>query len=104
MPGPAMSGHDSTPRGIDQPRAARPPGSAPPSTVHRIAPGLWLIDLHFSGLPGVVAAYLLADESGRRDDLALIETGPASTVEALWAGIEATGHDPRLLRQILVTH
>jgi glyoxylase-like metal-dependent hydrolase (beta-lactamase superfamily II) len=79
-------------------------GGSPRGAARRLAPGLWLIDLHFGGLWGVIAAYLLADETGRRDDLALIETGPASTVDALWDAIAATGHDPRRLRQIMVTH
>ncbi len=67
-----------------------------------VAPGVWLIDVGYQWLPGVFAAYLLAPGAG--DDLTLIETGPASTVEALWTGVAATGHDPRRIRHILVTH
>ncbi|GAC1436818.1 MAG: MBL fold metallo-hydrolase [Chloroflexota bacterium] len=66
-----------------------------------VAPGVWLIDLQFAGRPGVIAAYLLVGGDG---ELALIETGPASTLETLWAGIATTGHDPKSLRRILVTH
>ena len=41
------------------------------------------IDLKFQNVPGVIAAYLV--ESG--GELALIETGPGSTLAALHAGI-----------------
>ena len=65
-----------------------------------IGDGLWLIDLRFQGEPGVVAAYLLAGN----DELALIETGPSSTLPALRAGIRAAGFDPADLTALLVTH
>ena len=65
-----------------------------------IGDGLWLIDLEFLGEPGVVAAYLLAGSEG----LALIETGPSTTLPTLQAGIRAVGFDPAELAAILVTH
>ena len=62
--------------------------------------GVWMIDLGFQGRRGVVAAFLLAGG----DELALVETGPASTLPALLAGIRAAGFDPARLTQVLVTH
>ena len=62
--------------------------------------GVWMIDLGFQGRRGVVAAFLLAGG----DELALIETGPASTLPALRAGIRAAGFDPARLTRLLVTH
>ena len=41
------------------------------------------IDLNFQGVPGTIAAYVL--DTG--DGLALIDTGPASTLPALQAGL-----------------
>jgi glyoxylase-like metal-dependent hydrolase (beta-lactamase superfamily II) len=67
----------------------------------RVDDGTWLLDLGFQGRTNqVVVAYLLA--SG--DQLALIETGPTSTLSNLLAGIEAVGYDPRQLTDVLVSH
>lgn len=62
--------------------------------------GTWLIDLGFQGRGQVVAAYLLVDGQ----DLALIETGPSSTLPNLFAAIRQAGYDPAGIRQILLTH
>jgi glyoxylase-like metal-dependent hydrolase (beta-lactamase superfamily II) len=59
-----------------------------------------MIDLGFQGRRGVIAAFLLANG----DELALIETGPASTLPALLAGIRVAGFDPARLTRLLVTH
>jgi len=59
-----------------------------------------IIDLHFQGVPKVIAAYLL--DTG--DGLALIETGPSSTLEALEAGVITLGRDMAEIRHLLVTH
>ncbi len=74
------------------------------SNTVQLGPGLWMIDLMFGGIPGVIAAFLLADERTEKSRLALIETGPASTVDTLWNGIIATGHDPERVDTMLVTH
>jgi glyoxylase-like metal-dependent hydrolase (beta-lactamase superfamily II) len=58
------------------------------------------IDLRFQGVPGIIAAYLV--ECG--GDLALIETGPGSTLPALLSGIAALGFAPAQVRQVFVTH
>lgn len=58
------------------------------------------IDLHFQNTPGIVAAFLI--ETGGK--LALIETGPGSTLPALLAGIRAHGFDPARVKHVFVTH
>lgn len=67
--------------------------------IYTEAPGVTRID-HGWGGPGFIASYLVADG----DDLALIEAGPASTRDALLAGIRAAGHDPADLTHVLLTH
>jgi glyoxylase-like metal-dependent hydrolase (beta-lactamase superfamily II) len=72
----------------------------PNDVVVQVDDGVWLIDLGFQGRRGVIAAYLLAGGN----DLALIETGPSSTLPALEAGIRAAGFSPEQLTRILITH
>jgi glyoxylase-like metal-dependent hydrolase (beta-lactamase superfamily II) len=67
--------------------------------IHEEAPGVTRIDHEWLG-PGFIASYLVADGG----DLALVEAGPASTQEALLAGIRAAGHDPAELTHVLLTH
>jgi glyoxylase-like metal-dependent hydrolase (beta-lactamase superfamily II) len=62
--------------------------------------GLWQIDLGFQEREGVIAAYLLRGDG----DLALVETGPGSTLPHLLAGIRSAGFDPAEIRQIVVSH
>lgn len=62
--------------------------------------GTWLIDLGFQGRGQVVAAYLLVDGS----ELALIETGPSSTLENLSFAVRQAGFDPGQITKALVTH
>jgi glyoxylase-like metal-dependent hydrolase (beta-lactamase superfamily II) len=69
-------------------------------TVWRIEPGLYLIDHQFQGASGVIGSYLLGDS----DDLALIETGPTTTLEHLLAGIRSLDYDPANIQTIIVTH
>jgi len=57
-------------------------------------------DLQFQNSPGLIAAYLL--EIG--DDLALIETGPGSTLPKLCEGIHDLGFQPQDIRHVFVTH
>lgn len=59
-----------------------------------------IIDLHFQGTPKVIAVYLLETNDG----LALIETGPSSTLDALEAGVESLGREMADIRHLLVTH
>jgi glyoxylase-like metal-dependent hydrolase (beta-lactamase superfamily II) len=59
-----------------------------------------MIDLQFQGKPNVISAYLFAGQ----DRLALIETGPATTIPALRAGIESVGYAVADVTDIYVTH
>ena len=65
-----------------------------------VEPGIFLLDHHFRGSPGVIASYLVADG----DALTLVETGPASTMETLLAGVRQAGFDPEQIGDIVVTH
>ncbi len=58
------------------------------------------LDLLFQDTPGLIASHLL--ETG--DGLALVETGPGSTLPALRAAIRAHGFDEKDVRHVLVTH
>ncbi len=58
------------------------------------------IDLGFQGNPEVIAAFLL--ESG--GELALIETGPGSTLQALLEGLRGLGVEAEDVRKVFVTH
>src|SRR6185437_7967168 len=65
-----------------------------------VEPGVFLLDHHFRGSPGVIASYLIGDNGA----LTLIETGPASTLETLLAGIRQAGFDPEDIERVVVTH
>lgn len=58
------------------------------------------LDLHFQNTPGLIAAYVI-ESAG---ELALIETGPGSTLETLRAGIRGLGLDEKQIRHVFVTH
>lgn len=58
------------------------------------------LDLEFQGTPGVIAAYAI--ECG--GTLALIETGPGSTLPALLAALVRGGLPAEQVRHVLVTH
>ena len=58
------------------------------------------IDLHFQGEPQIIASYVLRGPRG----VALIETGPGSTVEALLAGLNRAGIAKEEITDILLTH
>ena len=62
--------------------------------------GPQLIDLNFQGVPGTIAAYVLATSDG----LALVDTGPTSTLPALQTGLETLGASLQDVRHILLTH
>ena len=64
-----------------------------------VADDLVVIDTMYNGTPEAIAAYLLL---GRRP--ALIETGPASTVDAVLAGMREAGVEPETLAAVAVTH
>ena len=58
------------------------------------------IDLKFQGTPGIIASFLL--DTG--DGLALVDTGPASTLPALEAALEEHGASLNDVRHLLLTH
>lgn len=66
----------------------------------QLAPDLWVIDTQFQGEPGIIASYLLNGPHG----VALVDVGSAASLDALLAGIRATGHDPADVEHILITH
>ncbi|HET8521655.1 MAG TPA: MBL fold metallo-hydrolase [Thermomicrobiales bacterium] len=69
-------------------------------TATQLDQGLWIIDLGFKTREGVIGSFLLAGD----DEVALIETGPATTLPALRAGIRAAGFAPADVSKVLVTH
>lgn len=58
------------------------------------------LDLEFQGTPGIIAAYAI--ECG--DTLALIETGPESTLPALLAALARGGLPAEKVSHVFVTH
>lgn len=65
----------------------------------RLATDLILVDTNFQQTPEAVGVYLLLGERP-----ALVETGPASTVENVITGLRAAGIEPRDLQALAVTH
>lgn len=68
--------------------------------LRQLTPTITLIDLQFQGRVEAIAAYLIYDG----ETAALIETGPASTIDILLEGIRAAGAPLEALRQVFVTH
>jgi glyoxylase-like metal-dependent hydrolase (beta-lactamase superfamily II) len=88
-----MSHLDGTKISIDHtPRSAK--------FAREVEPGVFLLDHHFRGSPGVIASYLIADHGA----LTLIETGPASTIDALLSGVRQAGFEPEQIERVIVTH
>ena len=71
-----------------------------PAILHRLTEQTTAIDLQFQGRPNVIASYLFYDG----EQAALIETGPASTVDTLLEGVQAAGVPLEAVRQLIVTH
>jgi glyoxylase-like metal-dependent hydrolase (beta-lactamase superfamily II) len=65
-----------------------------------VVEGIRLIDLKFLGYPLAIAAYLLIGER----EAALVEVGPASTVETLLQAVEEAGVPVSNVRHLIVTH
>jgi glyoxylase-like metal-dependent hydrolase (beta-lactamase superfamily II) len=78
-------------------RGTRASGDA---MIRQLEPDLFQIDHEFQGVPGTIVSYLLTDG----DDLTLIETGPATTMDTLLAGIRAAGFDTDRITRLIVTH
>lgn len=58
------------------------------------------LDLQFQKQPQLIAAYLI--ECGH--ELALVETGPGSTLPVLLEGIRGLGFEPEAVKHVFVTH
>lgn len=71
-----------------------------PSTSRRLEDDLWVLDTLSEAMPGVTASYLIEGDDG----FALLDVGSGATLEAVLAGIVASGHDPAGLRAIVLTH
>lgn len=67
-----------------------------PATISTIFP----IDLHFKGVEGAIAAYLLPHSGGA----ALVECGPGSTLSALQAALQAHGYTVGNVSDVFLTH
>lgn len=81
---------------------AAPPEQTPPSVPHvQDLGGLYLLDTEHRGYPGTIGVYLLPGPGGT---FALIESGPASTLETVLAAIQEAGFAPERLTSVLVTH
>lgn len=65
----------------------------------RLADDLILIDTLYLNTPEAIGVYLLLGERP-----ALIETGPASTIDQVIDGVRAAGLDPGALQAVAVTH
>jgi glyoxylase-like metal-dependent hydrolase (beta-lactamase superfamily II) len=58
------------------------------------------LDLKFQGIPGAIASYLLPHRNG----VALIESGPGSTIPALLAELHRHGYTVKDISAVFVTH
>jgi glyoxylase-like metal-dependent hydrolase (beta-lactamase superfamily II) len=65
-----------------------------------LANDVGVVDLEFQGHPALIASYVLRTSDG----VALIETGPGSTLPALKRGLVALDVDIYDIRHILLTH
>ncbi|MBI5303847.1 MAG: MBL fold metallo-hydrolase [Chloroflexi bacterium] len=68
--------------------------------LHQLTDHIWTIDLQFQGRAEVIASYLVYDGASA----AIIEPGPASTLDALLESVQATGASLESVRQIFLTH
>jgi glyoxylase-like metal-dependent hydrolase (beta-lactamase superfamily II) len=68
--------------------------------VTQLSPGLWQISLPFLGEHEIIGSYLLAGEN----ELAILDPGPGSTLDALLDSIRDAGFDPQNVTHILATH
>src|SRR6266516_4600630 len=61
---------------------------------------MWQISLPFQGEPEIVGSYLIAGET----EIALIDPGPGSVLEAQLAAIREAGFDPSDVTHLILTH
>ena len=65
-----------------------------------LAAGLDFVDLHFLGVPEIIATAVVQGASG----VALIDPGPTTTLDHLRAALTSRGIGIRDVRQVLLTH
>jgi glyoxylase-like metal-dependent hydrolase (beta-lactamase superfamily II) len=70
------------------------------SSATQLSPGTWVISLPFQGEKDIIGSYLLTGGN----ELALIDPGPETTLEALLEGIRDVGFDPQEVTHIIATH
>src|SRR5690349_7181792 len=63
-------------------------------------PGTWQISLPFLGEEDIVGSYIFSG----KDELAVIDPGPASTATALLARLREAGFNPQDVTHLLLTH
>jgi glyoxylase-like metal-dependent hydrolase (beta-lactamase superfamily II) len=64
------------------------------------SPGVWQISLPFQGEEEIIGSYVIAG----KDELAVIDPGPASTADALLSALHEAGFDPGNVTHLLLTH
>jgi glyoxylase-like metal-dependent hydrolase (beta-lactamase superfamily II) len=64
------------------------------------SPSVYTIDLRFANVQNSIAVYLLPHDHG----VALIETGPGSTLPRLQAGLQAHGYNFADITDVFITH
>jgi len=64
------------------------------------SPGIWHISLPFQKEEEIVGSYVMAG----KDELAVIDPGPASTADALLSSLREAGFDPDNVTHLLLTH
>jgi len=65
-----------------------------------LSSGAWQVSLPFLDEPQIIGSYLLAG----KNELAIIDPGPGSTLEWLLSALSEAGFDPQDVTHILLTH
>lgn len=77
-----------------------PQGRSMQTRVFSISQKIYTLDLHFMGIEGAIASYLIPHDHGA----VLVECGPGSTVPVLQAQLNSLGFDSNEISDVLVTH
>lgn len=70
------------------------------ANVTRLDSGAWQVSLPFLGEPQIIGSYLLVG----KNELAIIDPGPGSTLRSLLVALPEAGFDPWDVTHILLTH
>jgi len=68
--------------------------------VRELEPGWYLVDLRFQGVENVIASYLFVGRQG----VAIVDTGPSTTIERLVAALQELDVPPEAVRHLVLTH